>query len=50
MNTNTICAIQPMNGHWHVVARTPDGYLLVVSRPDREEAVQEALRAEPEPA
>jgi len=47
---NTICTIQPTGGLWRVVARTPDGYLLVISRPTREEAVEEALRAEPEPA
>lgn len=50
MNTNTICDIQPTHGLWRVVARTPDGYLLVISRPTREEAVKEALQAEPEPA
>jgi len=47
---NTICDIQPTYGFWRVVARTPDGYLLVISRPTQDEAVKEALRAEPEPA
>ena len=50
MNTNTICDIQPTHGLWRVVARTPSGNLLVISRPTREEAVKEAIRAEPEPA
>lgn len=50
MSTNIICDIQPISGLWRVVARTPGGHLLVISRPDREDAVREALLAEPEPA
>lgn len=48
---NTICSIRKEHGVWRVEAETPEGTRLVVSiYGTYQQAVQEALQAEAEPA
>ena len=47
---NIIRGIHFTCGLWRVVAQTPSGDFLVITRPNRQEALEEAQLASPEPA